>query len=175
VRTLRSALVLACALLPFVPSAAGAAQPHESASFIAQPAAGSSTEPKGGYFVVSGVPGQVLTQSVALRNDAERPIDLRLAAVDASTAQRGGTAFALDTDKSSQAGAWVVLDRTAPTLAPKASAVVPFRVNVPAGATSGVHLAGIAVMVPTLAQGAGAGAGQAPPSPCRAGGSSPCR
>lgn len=159
-RILRSALVLTCALLPFVPSSAGAAE-DEKAKFVAQPAAGSSMEPKGSYFVVAGAPGQVVTQSVALRNDSDRSLDLRLAAVDASTAQRGGTAFALDTDKAAKTGTWVALDRTAVTLAPKASAIVPFRITVPVGAASGVHMAGITVMVPARANDADSATGQA--------------
>lgn len=159
-RTLRSALVIAFALLPFAPTAAGAAQ-QDVSKFLAQPAPGSSTEPRGGYFVVAGAPGQVVTQSVALRNDADHPLELRLAAVDASTARRGGTAFALEADKTVKAGAWVALDRTALTLAPKAGAIVPFRIAVPAGAASGVHMAGIAVMVPAAAKDGDTAAGQA--------------
>ena len=159
-RILRSALVFACAVLPFVPPSAGAAE-GENTDFVAQPAAGSSMEPKGSYFVVAGAPGQVVTQSVALRNDADRPLDLRLAAVDASTAQQGGTAFALEADKPAKAGTWVALDRTALTLAPKASAIVPFRITVPVGAASGVHMAGITVMVPAPAKDANSATGQA--------------
>jgi hypothetical protein len=151
---------MACALFPFAPSGAGAAQ-QDVAKFLAQPAPGSSTEPRGSYFVVAGAPGQVLTQSVALRNDADHPLDLRLAAVDASTAQLGGTAFALETDKAVKAGAWVALDRTAVTLAPKEGVIVPFSVTVPSGAASGVHMAGITMMVPAPAKEAVSGTGQA--------------
>ncbi len=49
--------------------------------------------------MVAGSPGQVLTQSVALRNDGNAPIDLRLAGVDSATAQFGGSSFALESDK----------------------------------------------------------------------------
>lgn len=146
-RILRSALVLACAFLPLAPVVAGAAA-DTNPKFLAEPAAGSSTEPHGGYFVVAGSPGQVLTQSVALRNDSDAPLDLRLGAVDATTANLGGSAFALDTDAPAQMGGWIALDKTSLTLAPKASLTVPFRITVPAGATSGVHLAGISVLVP---------------------------
>lgn len=147
-RILRSALVIACALIPLAPVAAGAAE--DAPKFLAQPAAGSSTEPRGGYFMVAGAPGQTFTQSVALRNDSEGPLDLRLAAVDASTAQMGGSSFALESDSPAQTATWITLDKTSVTLAAKASLTVPFRIIVPADAVSGVHLAGIAVMVPAV-------------------------
>ena len=144
-RILRSTLVIACALLPLTPVAAGA---EDAPKILAQPAAGSSTEPRRGYFVVAGSPGRTFTQSVALRNDSDGPVDLRLRAVDAATAQLGGSSFALETDKPAQMATWITLDKTSATLAPHASLTVPFRITVPADAVSGVHLAGISVLVP---------------------------
>jgi hypothetical protein len=154
VRILRSALVIACALLPLAPVAAAA---QDAPRFLAQPAAGSSTEPRGGYFVVPGAPGKVFTQSVALRNDSDSPLDLRLGAVDAATAQLGGSSFALETDKPAQMATWITLDRTAVTLASRASLTVPFRIAVPADAVSGVHMAGISVLVPASKDASGNG------------------
>lgn len=145
-RILRSALVVACALLPLAPVAAAAAD--AAPNFLAEPAAGSSTESHGGYFVVAGSPGKVFTQSVSLRNDSDGPLDLRLGAVDAATAQLGGSSFAVETDKPAQMATWITLDTTSVTLAAKASLTVPFHVSVPADAVSGVHLAGISVLVP---------------------------
>ena len=159
-RILRSALVLACAILPLSPVAAGAAA-EDAPKFLAQPAAGSSTEPRGGYFVVAGSPGKTFTQSVALRNDSEGPLDLHLTAVDAATAQRGGSSFALETDKRAQTATWISLDKTSATLAPRASLTVPFRITVPADAVSGVHLAGISVLVPAAKDAAAEGGSKA--------------
>ncbi|HUR24376.1 MAG TPA: DUF916 domain-containing protein [Acidimicrobiales bacterium] len=146
-RIIRSALVIACALLPLAPAAAAAAG-DVGPNFLTEPAAGSSTEPRGGYFVVAGSPGKVFTQSVALRNDSDSPLDLRLGAVDAATAQLGGSSFALETEKPAQMATWITLDKTSVTLAAKASLTLPFRITVPADAVSGVHLAGISVLVP---------------------------
>ena len=99
-RTVRSALLLACALLLVAPSISTASQASD-AKFLAEPAAGSSTEPRGSYFVVVASPGGEFTQSVALRNDSAGPLDLKLAAVDAGTAQRGGTSFGLESETPS--------------------------------------------------------------------------
>lgn len=145
-RILRSALVFACALLPLAPVAAGAAE--DAPKFLAQPAAGSSTEPRGAYFVVAGSPGKTFTQSVALRNDSDSQLELRLGAVDADTAQMGGSSFAIESDKPVQMATWITLDKTSVSLAAKTSLTVPFRITVPAHAVSGVHLAGISVLVP---------------------------
>lgn len=162
-RTVRSALILACATLLLAPSVGNASQEND-AKFLAEPADGSSTEPRGSYFVVAASPGGEFSQSVALRNDSPGPLDLRLAAVDAGTAQRGGTSFGLESETPSRAGAWVVLERTALTLAAGESTLVGFKVTVPADATSGVHLAGISVLSPTkaaTADGTGTQAGAA--------------
>ena len=152
--------MIACALLPLAPVAAGAAA-EDAPKFLAQPAVGSSTEPRGGYFVVAGSPGKTFTQSVALRNDSDGPLDLYLGAVDAATAQRGGSSFALETDKPAQTATWITLDKTSVTLPAKASLTVPFRITVPAGAVSGVHLAGISVLVPAAKDAAAEGGSKA--------------
>ena len=160
-RTLRSALVLACALFPVALPFSALAAEDTGAGLLAAPAPGSSTEPAGSYFVVAAAPGQTVTQSIALGNKSDQPIELRLAGVDAMTAQQGGSAFALDTETPAKAGSWLALDRTSLTLGPRASVTVPFRITVPAGARSGVHLAGIAMAVPTQATDTNAAAGKA--------------
>ena len=138
---------MTCAILPLAPVAARAAA-DAPPSFLAEPAAGSSTEPRTGYFVVTGSPGKVLTQSVALRNDGDGPIDLRLGAVDAATAQLGGSSFSLDSDTPTKVATWIAIEKTSVTLGPKASMTVPFRITIPADAVSGVHLAGLSILVP---------------------------
>jgi hypothetical protein len=160
-RTLRSALLLTCALLPFALATSATAAPDPAAGLVAAPAPGSSTEPAGSYFVVAAAPGQTVTQSVALHNNSDQPMELRLAGVDATTAQQGGSAFALDTEPQVKAGGWLTLDRASVMLGAKASLTVPFRITVPAGATSGVHLAGIAMMLPTPTTDADAVTGKA--------------
>lgn len=130
--------------------AAGVATAQEGGvDFVVEPVPGSSTAPRGGYFLINVTPGGEVSQAIGLRNDSPSRLELRLAAVDAVTGQLGGASYALDTEAPTRTGAWITLDRTSLTLEPKASAVVPFRVAVPTGAESGEHLAGISVAAPT--------------------------
>jgi hypothetical protein len=156
----RLVLLLAWVLIPL---AAGVATAQEGGvNFLVEPVPGSSTAPRGGYFLVTATPGGKVTQAIGVRNDSPGRLELRLAAVDAVTGQLGGASYTLDTETPSRTGAWITLDRTSLTLEPKASAVVPFRVAVPTGAESGEHLAGISVTAPTKEGGPGAaGEGQA--------------
>ena len=142
---------------------AGVATAQEGGvDFVVEPAPGSSTAPQGGYFLITATPGGEVTQVIGLRNDSPSRLELRLAAVDAVTGQLGGASYALETETPTRTGAWITLDRTALTLEPKASAVVPFRVAVPSGADSGEHLAGISVAAPAEKGAPGAaGEGQA--------------
>lgn len=148
-------------LLWAVVAAAAAAQ-NEEGTFVAEPAPGSQTAPRGGYFLLDAEPGEEVTQSIGLRNDASRPLELRLAVVDAVTGQRGGASYTLDDEPPSRTGAWITLERSSVTLEPGASAIVSFAVAIPAGADSGEHLAGISIRSPrTPADAPAAGEGEA--------------
>src|SRR5687767_9673323 len=96
-RRIRLAVLLTSALLLIAPLSV-ARGAGDAPTYDVSPAAGSSTEPRGGYFVVEAPLGGQVTQSVALRNDTDSPVALRLSAVDALTAQKGGSSFALDSD-----------------------------------------------------------------------------
>lgn len=119
-----------------------------TANFVAEPAAGSQTDPAGGFFLLSAEPGAEVSQAIGLRNDSAVPLDVELGAVDAVTGQLGGASYALTSETPARTGTWITLQRTTVTIAPKASAIVPFRVAVPTDAESGQHLAGISISVP---------------------------
>lgn len=137
-----------CALVLFVCASAAAAQ-DDGVDFVAEPVPGSQTAPGGGYFLLEAAPGEEISQSIGLRNDADEPLRLRLAAVDAVTGQLGGASYELDGETPTRTGSWITLDRTVITLQPRASAIVSFRVAVPTDAETGHHLAGISISVPT--------------------------
>lgn len=155
-RALHAAAVLALAMLA-VPTASAQ---DGGVNFVAEPTPGSQTDPAGGgFFYLQGDPGAEITQTIGLRNDSDGPLQMKLAAVDASTGQVGGASYALANETPSRTGAWISLERTDLTLAAKASAVVSFKVAIPPGAESGHHLAGISISAPK-SQGGSAEAGQ---------------
>lgn len=126
-----------------VPAAAIAQQP--GVEFAVEPAPKSQTAEGGGYFLIRGGIGQRVKQSLNLRNESDRPLTLKLAAVDATTGQLGGVSYGLPQDPVERMGAWISLDRTTVTLEPGQARVVRFEVSVPPGVPGGQHIAGIAV------------------------------
>lgn len=117
-------------------------------TFVARPADGSPTAPQGGWFLFRAEPGAEPAGQMALRNDGDGPLSLRLAAVDATTAQRGGVEYGLAEPPPDEVGAWIELSRDAITLPRGGSVEIPFTVRVPSDAAPGDHLGGIAVWAP---------------------------
>ncbi len=141
--TASAALGAALALLLAGPASAG--QDETDLSFLVRPAADSSTAEHGGYFVLDAEPGEEVRQGLELRNDSSEPIELQLAAVDATTGQVGGISFELAGDDVRGTATWITLDQTSVVLDPEASARIEFTVRIPADARSGEHLAGLSV------------------------------
>jgi hypothetical protein len=100
-----------------------------------------------GYFVyrVQGSTG--LTGSVLLKNPGTLAITIELAAVDATTAQTGGTAFETGDVTTNATGAWLKLATSSVTLAGGTQQPVDFVVTVPQSAGPGQYLAGISAYV----------------------------
>lgn len=122
---------------------AGAQEP--GVEFAVEPGPRSQTAPGGGYFQIEAEPGQDVLQSILLRNESGRRLTLDLAAVDAVTGQLGGASYGVPQDPVERTGAWIELDRTKIRLDAGEAASVGFAVAVPADASPGQHLAGIAV------------------------------
>ena len=152
--------VLACILMLAIQLPTTAQE--SGIDFVVEPASGSETPVDGGYFLLAARPGQSLEQSLALRNDSNRRLFLRLAAVDATTGPYGGVSYGLGSESPSRMGTWIALDETSINLGPGDSEFVTFKIDIPRDAPSGENLAGISVWSPagTAARGDGA-AGQA--------------
>lgn len=131
------------ALLLVAPIAQAQQQP--GVEFAVEPGPKSQTARGGGYFRIKAAPGEVVRQSIVLRNESGRPLTLALAAVDAVTGQVGGASYGVPQDAVERTGAWIELTRTTVDLDRGEATIVPFDVTVPSDATSGEHLAGLAV------------------------------
>ena len=97
-----------------------------------------------GYFTYSLQPGTDTTGAVLVRNIGTQPITIQLATVDATTAQKGGSAFADIDSAPTGVASWIQLDRASVTLDPKKQQKVGFTLHTPDAARPGQYLAGIA-------------------------------
>ncbi|MEA2512126.1 MAG: hypothetical protein QOJ59_1613 [Thermomicrobiales bacterium] len=98
-----------------------------------------------GYFVYALASGTRATGEVRLANPTDHAISADLAAVDAITANNGGSAFGTGEVGPTAVGTWLTLDTTRVTMQPGKDHVVGFTVRVPKNATPGQYLAGLAV------------------------------
>jgi hypothetical protein len=101
-----------------------------------------------GYFAYKLERGSKTTGSVVVTNKSDKAITVRLAAVDAFTAQTGGTAFTTDDTKVKSTGAWIKLGEESLKLEPGASKLVYFSLTVPGSTTPGQYLGGLAAFTP---------------------------
>lgn len=143
IRRCKYLLAAGCLLSMLGPVSALAQQP--GVDFAVEPGPKSQTAEGGGYFLIRADAGQRVGQSLNLRNESDRPLTLKLAAVDATTGQLGGVSYGLPDDPVERMGGWVSLDRTAVTLEPGEARAVRFEVSVPRDVSGGQHIAGIAV------------------------------
>lgn len=140
---------LTCLLTGFVVlSIAPSASADESQlDFRVSPATGSDVSEGGDYFVLPMAAGEADTQSVTVSNPSSQSLEIRLAAVDAATAQMGGVDYGSEEITPEATGTWIALEESQVRLAAGESAEVEFDVGVPSDAGSGVHLAGLVVWV----------------------------
>jgi hypothetical protein len=101
-----------------------------------------------GYFVISGTPGQTVDDSAVVRNLTEGTITVSLAAVDGATGLYGGITYGLPTDPVKNVGSWISLSETKVTLKPLETKQIPFTVNVPSDAPSGINVGALTAWIP---------------------------
>ena len=126
-------------------SPAGASADSEIA-FSIQPLAGTPAAAKG-YFVVPADPGGQVTQTVSMRNTSDKTIEVRVAAVDASTGPYGGASYGTPGEPVKQMGAWIALPLSSIRLGAGEARDIDFVISVPADAAPGDHLAGLAAWI----------------------------
>ena len=102
------------------------------------------------YFVFDSRPGATVGGAVRVVNEGDKAGPVRLYGVDALTGETTGAVYRSRQDPRDDVGAWLTLPIHQLALAPGQSRVVPFRVEVPAGARPGHHLGGIVAENATL-------------------------
>jgi hypothetical protein len=96
------------------------------------------------YFKAVIAPGQSYVDQVLVGNTSDTPIDLVVSPVDGLTGATSGAVYANRQDPVAKTGAWVLPNVATLRVGPHSETAVGFGVRVPADATPGDHLAGIA-------------------------------
>lgn len=156
---LRSVLVSALAALALLgaPAVAAAAEGDAPISWSVTPA--DTSGPDGRVFVEHSIdPGETVDDHLAVRNLGAEEVTFRLAAADGFYNANGRFDMLPSDQESVAAGTWIRLPESV-TVAPGATAVVPFSLTVPEDAEPGDHAAGITASVISGARGDGTGVG----------------
>jgi hypothetical protein len=125
-----------------VPAAHAAAGP---ASFSIRPGHYNAGDPASrAYFKRTVAPGASFTDDVVVSNGGSTPVTLLVYPVDGLTGQTSGSVYANRDAPRRETGAWVRVAADRITVAPGTQTTVGFTTRVPAGASPGDHLAGIA-------------------------------
>lgn len=146
---LLSLVLLAAAALGPVAGGARASERHPTGPAFALDPQGATGSLR--YFVLHVRPGQTLTRQVRVSNLGDRPGNVLLYAVDATTGQTSGAVYQGDNLARQDVGAWTRLGRHTLRLAPGQAQLVNVRIHVPKGVAPGTHLGGIVAESRTLA------------------------
>lgn len=124
----------------------GPRNPGTNATFGIQPAGPKGVDARS-YFTFNATPGAVVADYVAVTNYSTKPLRLSMYATDAVNTISGDFALLPQTQRPRDVGSWISLPSYAGRLAVPARhrVIVPFRLAVPASATPGDHVGGIAV------------------------------
>ncbi|HZQ85599.1 MAG TPA: hypothetical protein VFA83_12210 [Acidimicrobiales bacterium] len=143
-RSVTAGLALGAGAVLAVPHAALAAVPTTPA-FSASPATSDPNDPlTRSYFRPVATPGSTVAEGAVVTDTGDTPVDLYVYAVDGLTGATSGTVYANHSDPRQKAGAWLTPGTSMLTLQPHQRQLVLFRIDVPATATPGDHVAGIA-------------------------------
>jgi hypothetical protein len=96
------------------------------------------------YYIPTVPPGGTFTDQIRVQNPNDDAVDLYVNAVDGITAIPSGAVYANRTDPVARWGAWLETGISSMTMGAHQDSLVSFTVRVPADATPGDHLAGVA-------------------------------
>jgi hypothetical protein len=149
--TLTSVTVLVALLMGANASSAFAAPPPVTQAGDISIAPEHPNKESPSYFTLRVKAGTTVQDAIVIANHSDAPINLAISPVDGLTGQTSGSVYANRQDPVRKAGKWVTPSVTALVLPAKTERTVTFIVKVPADATAGDHLAGVAVenTVPT--------------------------
>jgi hypothetical protein len=125
---------------------ADAQEPIDGFTVKAEPDADPATTAQG-YFIFQTDPGSNESGTLRFTNPTADTIGVDLTAVDAITANNGGSAFATEDAELAAVGTWLQIDDPVVTLEPGEDQLIEFTVKVPKKVKPGQYLAGLAAAV----------------------------
>lgn len=130
--------------------ASGQAQAEETGFSISPVPASDPAITANGYFIYKVQSSTSVTGSVMIKNPGSVPLTIQLAAVDAITAQTGGSAFTTADVTPTRAGTWLKFAESSVTLPAGMQRPVDFTVTMPKSLKPGQYLAGISAYIPNV-------------------------
>lgn len=88
-------------------------------------------------------PGNVVKDSLILRNLGDQPITIKIYATDATANQAGSFSLKMDGEEQKGIGAWTQISKSEATLLPNQSEEIPFQINIPKELSPGQYFGGI--------------------------------
>ncbi len=95
------------------------------------------------WFRYSEAPGNVIQDSIILRNLGNQPTTVKVYATDALTNQAGSFTLKTNTEEQKSIGLWTNISKSEVTLQPEQSEEVPFQINIPESISPGQYFGGI--------------------------------
>ena len=137
-------LVALCATsLMSVPLVRAADDPQ----FGIRPAVPGTDPTTSNYFVLKAQGGETVKDAIVVANPGTVPVRVLLYPVDATSGQSGGAIYMTNSEPPKSVGAWIKLEATTIDVPPQKQTTVHFTIEVPAGASIGQHLGGIAAQL----------------------------
>lgn len=100
------------------------------------------------HFRIDLAPGSATERTAVVSNRSGKTVTFKIYPVDALTTAQGGFALRSATEPRTGVGSWVQVPLRSVTVKPGKQVKVPFRLEVPAGATPGDYAGGIVIEAP---------------------------
>ena len=137
-------LALLGALLATAPPASADEENKDRVTVGVRTATAQGGDERGHYFLAAP-PSGVIVDYLAVMNYSTRAVDVRLLPRDASSTTDSSFTVQASGEKATDVGSWITMDKETLRLKPRSQTIVPFELNVPAGATPGDHVGAIVV------------------------------
>jgi len=137
-----AALVALALVLPAAPASAADADGTDDVNWTVRTESNNFGSDRTNYGYTID-PGGSVTDGIVVANHGDEPVDLKVYAADGFTSEDGALSLVVAGEESTAVGAWITPEQESVTVAPGATASIPFTVSIPGNATPGDYAGGI--------------------------------